>query len=178
MSIRRTVLFILPCVLCSLSPSLASASHGRHDATIRVQVTHSEPVYEAVRVNQPIEECWHERVPAGASRRPSRSINLLGAIAGGALGRHLGDGGQEEWLGTVVGGVLGHTVTDEIQEHRIARHRRYPSQTEVCRWSDHWETRRELVGYEVTYEFAGREFTTFSETKPGATMEVALIPSG
>ena len=178
MSISITMLRVLSCALCLFFPVLASASHGSHEATIRVQVVHSEPVYETVRVNRPIEECRMERVPARTSRKPSKTVNLLGAIAGGALGRHLGHGGQEEWLGTIVGGMLGHTMADEIQEHRISHSHRYPSRMEVCHWVDHWETRRELIGYEVTYELAGREFTSFSSSRPGATMEVALIPSG
>lgn len=174
MSISKSLL----CVLFLFAPALAGASHGTHEATILVQVIHSEPVYETLSVNRPIEECRLERVPARMSRKPSRTVNLLGAIAGGALGRHLGHGGQEEWLGTIVGGMLGHTFVDEIQSHRNTRSQRYPSRVEVCHWVDAWESRRELVGYQVTYELAGREFSSFSHAKPGATMEIALIPSG
>lgn len=168
----------LPCVLILAFPAVVAASHGPQEATIRVQVIHSQPVYETVRVNRPIEACRWERVSTRAARKPSRTVNLLGAIAGGALGRHLGHGGQEEWLGTIIGGMLGHSMADEIQESRNARSHRYPSHVEVCHWEDDWETRRELVGYEVTYELADREFTSFSDIKPGATMEVSLIPSG
>lgn len=174
MSCSRAILYLL-FFCCS---ALAAASHGPHEATIRVQVIHSQPVYETVRVNRPIEECRTERVPARKYGKSSKTINMLGAIAGGALGRHLGHGGQEEWLGTIVGGMLGHHMADEIQTHRNKRSHRYSTRVEVCHWVDEWETRRELVGYEVTYELAGREFTSFSEDKPGATMEVALIPSG
>ncbi len=174
MSYSRAIL----CLFFSCCPALAVASHGTHEATIRVQVIHSQPVYETVRVNRPIEDCRTERAPARRHGKSFETVNILGAIVGGALGRHLGHGGQEEWLGTFVGGMLGHSMADEIQTHRNTRSHRYPTRVEVCHWIDDWETRREVVGYEVTYELAGREFTSFSAEKPGATMEVALVPSG
>ena len=159
-------------------PAVAGASHSSGQASIDVQVIRAEPIYDRVNVNRPIEKCHWEQVPRYARGRPSETVNLLGAIAGGALGRHLGHGGQEEWLGTIVGGMLGHTLTREIQENRRARARSYPTRVQVCHMEDRWESRHELIGYEVTYELAGREFTSFSQTHPGATMRVELIPSG
>ena len=162
-------------------PALASAAHNPTSARITVPVLHSQAVYETVRVNQPYEACRMQTAYSHSphrSRRPSESVNIIGAIAGGALGRHLGHGGQEEWLGTIVGGILGHTIADEIQENRHRHAHRAPVQREVCEWVDHWDTRRELVGYDVTYELAGQTFTSFSNRQPGATMEVSLIPSG
>ena len=159
-------------------PAVAGASHSSGQANIEVQVIRAEPIYDRVMVNDPIKKCHWEQAPRYAPSRPSETVNLLGAIAGGALGRHLGQGGQEEWLGTIVGGMLGHTLTREIQENRCARTRAYPTRVQVCHTEDRWESRHELVGYEVTYALADREFTSFSQTLPGATMRVALIPSG
>ena len=165
-------------LVASFLPALASASPHAASATIRVPVTHSQPVFETVRVNQPYEACRMQTIHTRSSpQRPSRTINILGAIAVGALGRHLGHGRSEEQLGTIVGGMLGYTMADEIQQHRNAQRPHARATTEVCEWVDQWETRRELVGYDVTYELAGQTFTSFSRSDPGATMEISLIPS-
>ena len=178
----KSNLFTIAGIVIAISlPVIASAAHPSSNATITVSVTHSQPVYETVRVNHPVETCRTKTVyeaPRYASRKPSKTINMLGAIAGGALGRHLGHGGQEEWLGTIVGGMLGHAVADEMQEHRRAHAPHVPARREVCEWVDQWETRRELIGYDVTYQLAGQTFTAFSTLDPGATMEISLIPSG
>ena len=173
MSNSKTLVLLIALFL----PVCASAAHHPATPRITVPVTHAQPVYDTVRVNQPYEACRMQSTYARHSRAPSETVNMIGAIAGGALGRHLGHGGQEEWLGTIVGGMLGHVMTDEIQRSRHGRAHRVPVRKEVCEWVDHWETRRELVGYDVTYELAGQTFTSFSHVNPGASMEISLTPA-
>lgn len=158
-------------------PAIAAASGGPTGASIEVQVIRSEPVYDQVMVNRPIEECRWEQVPQRGRHRPSETVNLIGAIAGGALGRHMGHGGQEEWLGTIVGGIFGHTLSKEIQQHRRTHVRPLTTRIQVCHETDRWEPQYHLTGYQVTYEFAGNEFTSFSKVDPGSRMRIELVPA-
>lgn len=173
---RSLKCFALSIVL--LVPAIAAASSGPSAASIEVPVIRSEPVYDQVMVNRPVEECRWEQAPHQARHRPSDTVNLIGAIAGGALGRHLGQGGQEEWLGTIVGGIFGHTLTREIQQHRHSHKHRSVTRTQVCHETDLWEPQYQLIGYHVTYQLAGRELTSFSKVDPGPRMRVDLIPAG
>lgn len=52
------------------------------------------------------------------------------------------------------------------------------SQARNCR--DVVDAHNSLVGYEVTYEYRGRQYTTFTRQEPGATLpvQVTVVPIG
>lgn len=125
--------------------------------------------------NQPRQECRDEYVQT--QRQPQqRSVGggIIGGIAGGLLGNQVG-GGNGRTAATAVGAIAGALTGDRLDNDRSQA----PPQTEVrrqCRNVDHWESRTN--GYNVTYEYQGRNFTSMLPYDPGqrVRLHVAVTP--
>lgn len=146
------------------------------------RVIRAQPRVEQVR--QPREECRTEYVPVQQQQRgyqqPQRSAGgaILGAIAGGVIGNQVG-GGSGRAAATAIGAVAGAMAGDRISNNgrpvddgRYARDDRYndydyPQEQAIrqCRTVDAWESR--TTGYDVTYDYRGRSYTTFTQRDPG-----------
>lgn len=137
------------------------------------------PEYE--RVNQPRQDCYNEvvetRVPVQRQYGdgPEYGGTILGGIVGGVIGNRFGKGHGREAAtaaGAVAGALIGkqydsrgHTevVQDEdVQQREVRR----------CRQVDNWENR--ITGYRVTYEYAGRRYTSFMPNDPGREVKVRV----
>jgi uncharacterized protein YcfJ len=154
---------ILTTVLLSIS-ALASA----HQFEDRARVLSSVPEYE--RVNTSNEQCYsdYESVPRrGQSRDFGGSI--IGGVTGGLVGAQVGKG-HGNTAATAVGAIAGAIIGDRVQNQRRDDY----AQREVrrCQVSDHWENR--LTGYRVTYEYAGRNYTTFLQEDPGRSIPLRV----
>ena len=164
------------------------------------QVISSTPVYE--RVATPQRECWTEQVTAYEERRtvrpgqevyqesrPSGAGTLLGAIVGGAIGHQFGNssGGRDRGTaaGAIIGGLIGadaernsggyvRTSRDVVEVDRV------PVSRDVQRCRNTSQYRDEIVGYDVRYNYNGREYTTRLAQDPGPTLtvDVAVRPRG
>lgn len=103
-----------------------------------------------------------------APPQTSGAGGLMGAIAGGALGSTIGHGSGTAAavvLGTIGGAILGNNI-----EAGGAR----PQATQVCSSETTYENR--TVGYNVTYEYAGRQFTAQLPYDPGPTIQLQVSP--
>ncbi len=88
---------------------------------------------------------------------------VLGALAGGAVGSFVGNGAGHTAAiigGTVLGAIVGNNVE--------ANHNRYVQSAPNCTTQTTYENH--IVGYNVTYEYAGRQFSTQMPNDPGATV--------
>ncbi len=150
-----------------------------------VEVT---PLYRTVTVSIPREECYEEiqRIryePEPRRHRGTAARTVAGGVIGGVIGRQFGDGdGRDAMtvLGTLIGAAVGHDSARARHEAAYAatpRRARYRT-VERCEIREELRTERELDGYQVTYEYMGREFTTLTESHPGSriAIEVELTP--
>lgn len=185
-------------VLSALAVAGFAGAAAAQPTTDVAQVISSTPVYE--RVATPQRECWTEQVTAYEERRtvrpgqevyqesrPSGAGTLLGAIVGGAIGHQFGNssGGRDRGTaaGAVIGGLIGadaernsggyvRTSRDVVEVDRV------PVSRDVQRCRNTSQVRDEIVGYDVRYNYNGREYVTRLAQDPGPTLtvDVAVRP--
>jgi uncharacterized protein YcfJ len=131
-----------------------------------------EPQYE--NVNVPREECsrhWvNERRRVGQEHNPGGAI--IGGVAGAVLGNQVGKGHGREAataLGAVVGAMTGDRMANRDRWDRIED---VPREVTTCRTVN--EVHSRVVGYQVTYEYRGQQFTTLMRDNPGPTLRVRV----
>lgn len=157
-----------------------------------------DPIVErgAPRMSQ---QCWREPAPSytggypddhyGDGRRQVRTSGngaLLGAIVGGVLGNTVGDGDGRRAataVGAVVGGVVGNSMERDARERQAYGYRgdpRHVPMVERCRRVRTGGDDVQVVGYRVTYEYAGQVFETVTDAHPGDTIpvRVSVTPEG
>jgi uncharacterized protein YcfJ len=122
--------------------------------------------------NQPRQECHTEYVPVQRQQRSAGGA-IVGGIAGGLLGAQIG-GGSGRTAATAAGAIAGTIVGDRIDNSDSAVVAEEPVRR--CRSIDRWESR--TVGYNVTYEYRGRTYTTSLPYDPGerVRLTVTLTP--
>ncbi|NIP15173.1 MAG: glycine zipper 2TM domain-containing protein [Pseudomonadales bacterium] len=163
----KTVLVVL-----GLAPALAAAATS-YD---RARVVSVEPLYETVSYEVPREECRIEEVRhARQASQRSYTVPIVGAIVGGAIGNAVGHKKRNKQIGTVVGAVLGGSIGADIARHRhVHGHRREYSMERVCRTVSDWHEEQRLLGYRVTYRYAGETYVTRMEEDPGPSLPVRV----
>lgn len=146
-----------------LFAALGLAALGVHAQEVG-RVLSSTPVIEQVAV--PRQVC--SQMPV-VQPQTSGGGGLLGALAGGAIGSTIG-GGTGTGAAIVAGTALGAIVGNNIE----ASNQRYAQSVPQCVTETTYENR--TVGYDVTYEYAGREFSTRMPYDPGATVTLNVTP--
>lgn len=135
----------------------------------RGRVLSAVPEYE--RINSPSEQCYsdYESVPShGGSRDYGGSI--IGGVTGGLVGAQVGKGNGNT-AATAVGAIAGAIIGDRVQNQN-RRDTYADREVRKCRVTDRWENR--LIGYRVTYEYAGRNYTTFLQQDPGRSLPLRV----
>jgi uncharacterized protein YcfJ len=125
------------------------------------RVISSQPVYAA---GEQKEECWNPRAGHYEERRDSHGANTLGgtaagAVIGGIIGHQFNDRAGTA-LGAIAGGAVGHEVAknrsgDEQDDLDYSRCRTVSAGS------------GDVVGYDVTYEYRGQQYTTRMDHDPG-----------
>jgi uncharacterized protein YcfJ len=150
---------ILPSALLALC-SLAQAQEVG-------QVISRTPVYQQVLV--PRQTC--SATPVTVQPSTSGAGALMGAIAGGAVGNTIGRG-DGRVLATMAGVIGGAIMGDKIESPGAPQ-----TQTQTtCTTQNIYENR--LMGYNVVYEFAGKQYTVQSPQDPGPTIQLQITPVG
>lgn len=147
----------LPASAQYTGPYPAAAETYQSDA----RVLRAVPVRESASV--PREECWTETVPGSSGNRAAGAV--IGGIAGGLLGHQIGSGSGNT-AATIAGTIGGAAVGNEVAR----RNDRGEQVVERCRQVAGYAER--VVGYDVTYRFQGREFSTRLPYDPGPSMPV------
>ena len=146
------------------------------------EVVESRPIMTTVRVNQPRQECWQERV---VHRQPARRHSgsstgtILGGLIGAAVGNELGHSQKNKKVGAVAGGLLGASIGRDISRphystgsnHRISYEQR-------CNTVDEYYNEERVSGYHVVYRYNGNTYTTRSSVAPGDNirLKVSVTP--
>ncbi|SFF33238.1 Uncharacterized conserved protein YcfJ, contains glycine zipper 2TM domain [Fontimonas thermophila] len=161
----------------ALAAPLAHADHRRYEDIEYAKVIRATPIYRSVRIEEPLRECWDERVVypgrGGYWTDSGTSGALIGAIAGGVAGHQFGKGRGRDAataVGALIGASIGHQIavqhTPPVRE-RIGYERR-------C--STAYETRYEerIEGYDVTYRYNGRLYHTRMPYDPGDRIAIRV----
>ncbi len=139
----------------------APALHAQETA----RVVSSVPMYQQVAV--PRQVCTTQQV---AVEQPKSGAGaLMGAIAGGAIGNQIG-GGSGRAAATAAGVIGGALLGNNIEGPAGTR---MQDQT-TCATQTVYENR--LQGYNVTYEYAGRQYQVQMPQDPGPTLRVQVTP--
>jgi uncharacterized protein YcfJ len=109
--------------------------------------------------------------------KQSRTPAIIGALVGGALGNAVGRKKSNKRVGAVVGSVLGYSIAKDIGRHKRQHSRRDQvtyRQEEVC--DSYYDEREEqqLLGYDVSYIYAGQTYNTRLDRDPGASLRVRV----
>jgi uncharacterized protein YcfJ len=148
----------------TLATTLLLAIAGLAQAQEVGQVISRTAVYQQVAV--PRQTC--SQTPVAVQNPTSGAGALMGAIAGGAVGHQIG-GGTGQALATMVGVVGGSIMGDRIENPGT----QVQNQT-TCTTQNIYENR--LVGYNVVYEYAGKQYTVQLPQDPGPTIQLQVTP--
>jgi len=140
------------------APDRLDRPYDRRDDD-RARVLDSHPIYGEAGTH---EECWNDNSHAYERRGVGTA---LGAIAGGVIGHQIG-GGTGNTAATIAGAVGGGVVGNHLA-------RRGEDNDRNCRTvRDDNDTSRDLLGYDVRYEYRGHEYETRLDHDPGRWLVV------
>ena len=130
------------------------------------------PVYGST--NEPRQQCWYETVTTYQDAPRSYGGTLLGGIAGGLIGSTIGSGNGQvaaAAAGAAIGALAGNHA-DERNSGTVA----VPRQVQRCQNVDNY--RQGITGYNVTYNYQGREYTEFMTYDPGPRVNIQVGVAG
>jgi uncharacterized protein YcfJ len=153
---KKSVLF------CSASLLAAVAAQAQESG----RVISSTPIVRQVAV--PRQVCTQQ--PVAVQQPSSGAGSAIGAIAGGLLGNTIGHGGGRA-AATVIGMVGGAVVGDNVERGGYQ-----VQNVQNCTTQTFYENR--TVGYDVTYEYGGRQYTAQMANDPGLSVPLQVSPVG
>lgn len=165
---------LIAAIAATLAVSSGAALAGRDGAyqgyssyafSDRAKVIASTPAYE--QVNEPRRECRTEyRTYEEQSYRNSNNTAgaIVGAVAGGLLGSTVGKGNGKV-AAAAVGAATGAVIGDRWNDRGGAYTTTNTQPVEVCNMVDNY--RQQIVGYDVTYRYNGRDYATRLPYDPG-----------
>lgn len=154
---KLVALTLLTASAAAAVPALAQQEQGR--------VLSATPVIQQVAIPQQV--CGSDYVYS--RRQPTGGGALLGAIVGGLAGSAIG-GGSGRAAATAIGVMGGSIVGNQVEAGPPGY---YPVQR--CGTQTYYENR--TVGYDVTYEYAGRRYTTRTDYNPGRWIPLSVLPN-
>jgi uncharacterized protein YcfJ len=135
-------------------------------------VIDSRPIYESSVSGR--DECWNPRAGHFEEVRPQNKTRVgkgaaAGAVVGGVLGHQIGDSGTAQTLGgAVIGGLIGH----QIEKRNNDDDRQDDLDYSRCRTVGGGGDPNHVVGYDVRYEYNGREYVTRMDHDPGRRLRL------
>ena len=122
-------------------------------------------VYQQVSV--PRQVCTQTQI--NVPGQTSGAGAAMGAIAGGAIGNAIGKG-EGRAIATMIGVIGGAIAGDKVEGPQATQ-----TQTQqTCTTQQVFENR--LTGYNVIYEFAGKQYNVQLPTDPGPTIKLQITP--
>lgn len=129
------------------------------------KVISSTPVIQQVGV--PRQVCNESQVVSPGQK--SGAGAAMGALAGGAVGNQVGQGSGRA-LATMIGLVGGAVLGDHIEGPGTPEVRNVQS----CSTQTFYENR--TIGYNVVYEYAGKQYSVQMPQDPGPTVRLQITP--
>lgn len=147
-----------------------AATLGAWDMSAQAQevgrVISSTPIVQQVGV--PRQVCSNQQV--AVSEPKSGAGALMGALAGGGLGNAVGQGGGKA-LATIAGVMGGAILGNNIEGSNTQ-----VQNVQQCSTQTLYENR--TVGYNVVYEYSGRQYSVQMPNDPGQTVQLQVTPVG
>ncbi len=156
---------VLPVRLVLLWSACLAAGSALADEFGRV--ISSTPIVQGVTVPQQV--CTPQQVVTRPATTGAGAV--MGAIAGGAIGNAIG-GGSGRDIATGVGIVGGALLGNQIE----GSGRTHTQTVQQCSTQNVIENR--VTGYNVTWEYAGKHYTTQMAADPGAWVQLQIVPVG
>jgi uncharacterized protein YcfJ len=128
-------------------------------------------VPQSQQVNMPRQECRTQMVDVQQPAERSAGGAIIGGIAGALLGNQVG-GGSGRSVATAAGAIAGAVTGDRIDNANAQPGAVSQQAVKQCRTVDHWETR--TTGYEVTYDYRGRNYTSVMSYDPGERLRLRV----
>lgn len=133
---------------------------------ILARVISSTPVVQQIAVPQQV--CSNQ--PMVMQSPPSGAGAVMGALAGGAMGNAIGDGGGRA-LATMIGLVGGAMVGNNIEGNRSQ-----VQNVQQCGTQTSYQNR--TTHYNVVYEYSGKQYTIQMPSDPGPYVRLQVTPVG
>jgi uncharacterized protein YcfJ len=138
------------------------------------RVVRVQPRVEQIR--QPRQECRTEYVQSQVQQPQQRSAggSIIGGIAGAIIGNQVG-GGSGRAAATAAGAIAGAVVGDRVDNDGRAVNGPPQVQEQAvrqCRTVESYESR--TVGYDVTYDYRGRNYTSVMARDPGQRVRLRV----
>jgi uncharacterized protein YcfJ len=151
-------------------------SRGRDSA----RVLETRPLYNAANSR---EECWNPRAGVYEEVRKDSHGNkigkgtVIGAIAGGVVGHQFGGSSGGRDVGTGVGAIVGGLIGNQVDKDNNREQAQNDLDFSRCRMASQGG---ELQGYEVRYDYRGRQYSTRMDHDPGSRLVVGedIRPDG
>ncbi len=131
------------------------------------RVLSATPIVQQMGV--PRQVCSNEQVTVQQPK--SGAGALMGGIAGGAMGNAIG-GGSGKAAATMIGIMGGAILGDRVEGAPTAQ----VQNVQRCSTQTFYENR--TMGYNVVYEFGGRQYTVQMPNDPGPTIALQVTPVG
>jgi uncharacterized protein YcfJ len=131
------------------------------------RVISSQAVIQQVQV--PRQVCTNQQVEVQPQKSGSGAV--LGGIAGGAIGNAAGNG-RERAAATVIGAIGGAIIGDRMEGTPD------PQVRTVQNCVNQIFTENRTVGYNVVYEFGGKQYSVQMPQDPGPTIQLQVTPVG
>lgn len=131
------------------------------------RVLSSMPMVSQVGV--PRRVCTNESVPMQSQKSGAGAI--MGGLAGGAIGNAVGGGGGRA-AATLIGIFGGAILGDRVEGGGQTQYQTVQN----CTSQTFYENR--TTGYNVVYEYAGKQYSVQMPTDPGAFVRLQVIPVG
>lgn len=144
-------------------------NYRNRDRGESARVIESRPLYEAANTK---EECWNPRAGHFEEVRGENKTRIgkgaaIGALAGGVLGHQVDSGGGTA-AGAILGGILGH----QLERRNDSNDAQNDLDFSRCRVVSEGSGSGNIVGYDVRYEYNGREYVTRMDRDPGRRLRL------
>lgn len=155
----------------------AIAGKGPRSDVEYARVVSTTPIYRSMRISEPRQECWDERVVYHDHGRDDYWFDngtagaFIGAIAGGVTGHQFGKGRGKD-AATALGAVIGAGVGQRVALERSAPRYERVVYEQRCRTVHDSRYEQRLEAYDVTYRYNGRLYHTRMAHHPGERIPV------
>ena len=139
---------------------------GEHVTYGYAQVMRVDPVYQIINDGRTGPRCDRRRSRNDGGDPTGGTV--IGAIIGGAIGNQVGkgDGRRAATIaGAVAGGAIGHNIDKNNGSD--------PERRVDCATSGYYET-REVIGFDVEYQYRGERYVSRLPYDPGNRMRVRV----
>mgnify|MGYP000429133440 CR=1 FL=1 len=147
--------------------ALVAASIGTAQAQEQGRVISSQAVIQQVAV--PRQVCNNQQVAVQGQK--SGAGGVMGAIAGGAIGNNVGSGSGRA-LATMIGVIGGAAMGDRVEGAPPVQ----MQTVQNCSTQTFYENR--TSGYNVVYEYNGKQYNVQMPNDPGQYVQLQVTPVG